>query len=166
MRTLDDVLPEFDWHAVYARRVLAEPARAVAAALAAPVAPDRVVRTLFLVRRLPVGMTVEELFATIGFETLARSADELVVGASGRPWRPRGELAPFALAAPGMVRVATDIRAERDPGGSILSTETRIKAVDEVARRAFGRYWRVVGPFSGSIRRRWLASAERALLRG
>jgi len=32
----------------------------------------------------------------------------------------------------------------------------RIQAVDDAARRAFARYWRVVGPFSGVIRRRWL----------
>jgi hypothetical protein len=40
--------------------------------------------------------------------------------------------------------------------GAQLSTETRIQAVDEAARRAFARYWRIVGPFSGVIRRRSL----------
>jgi hypothetical protein len=40
--------------------------------------------------------------------------------------------------------------------GRLLTTETRIAAVDDAARRAFMRYWRIVGPFSGLIRRRWL----------
>ena len=31
------------------------------------------------------------------------------------------------------------------------------------ARRASLRYWRVVGPFSGLIRRRWLAGVPRSL---
>ena len=63
---------------------------------------------------------------------------------------------PFADARPGEVRVAVDVRPALSAGGGQLSTETRIAAVDERARRAFGRYWRVVGPFSGVIRRRWL----------
>ena len=36
------------------------------------------------------------------------------------------------------------------------STEKRIEAVDDAGRRAFLRYWRIVGPFSAVIRRRWL----------
>jgi hypothetical protein len=31
-----------------------------------------------------------------------------------------------------------------------------VQAVDEAARRAFRRYWLVIGPFSALIRRRWL----------
>jgi hypothetical protein len=46
--------------------------------------------------------------------------------------------------------------------GPRLSTETRIEAVDEAARRAFLRYWRIVGPFSALIRRRWLKQIARS----
>jgi hypothetical protein len=166
MRTLDDVMAVFDWHEVHARFVAAEPPRAVAAALAAPATPDRVVRTLFRLRGLPAATTMEELFTLMGFETLARSADEVVVGASGRPWHPRGGIGPFASAEPGYVRIAADVCAVQVPGGAMLSTETRIAAVDDAARRAFGRYWRVVGPFSALIRKRWLAAAERTLQPG
>ena len=41
-------------------------------------------------------------------------------------------------------------------------TETRVQAVDDRARRAFRRYWLVVGSFSGLIRRRWLLAVETA----
>ena len=37
------------------------------------------------------------------------------------------------------------------------------EAVDAAARRAFRRYWLVVGPFSGLVRRRWLLAAARSL---
>jgi hypothetical protein len=60
------------------------------------------------------------------------------------------------------VRVATDIAAVAVAGGCILSTETRVLAVDAAALRAFRRYWLVVGPFSGLIRRRWLQAAARS----
>ena len=69
-------------------------------------------------------------------------------------------LRPFGVPDPGTVRMATDVRAEPWPNGCVLSTETRIAAADDQARRAFGRYWRVVGPFSALIRHRWLAAAE------
>ncbi|MDX6476457.1 MAG: hypothetical protein QOH95_1968, partial [Gaiellaceae bacterium] len=84
--------------------------------------------------------------------TSSEGCCEVVVGAAGTPWRPSTGLHPFAEARPGTVRVVTNFLAD----GAQLSTETRIAAVDEAARRAFGRYWRVVGPFSALIRRRWL----------
>lgn len=163
MRALDAVLPAFDWHEVHAVEVAAEPSRAVATALAVPAAPDRMVRFLFALRGLPAGTTVEGLFGSLGFDALVRSADEVVVGASGCPWRLRGGTAAFSVAGPGTVRIAADVRAWGTARGAMLSTETRIAAVDDEARRAFGRYWRVVGPCSALVRRRWLAAAERAL---
>jgi hypothetical protein len=39
-----------------------------------------------------------------------------------------------------------------------LTTETRVLLTDERSRRAFGRYWLLIRPFSGLIRRRWLAA--------
>ena len=52
--------------------------------------------------------------------------------------------------------------AEEDGAGeSVLVTETRVAPVDDAARRAFGRYWLLIRPFSGLIRRRWLAAAAR-----
>jgi hypothetical protein len=54
--------------------------------------------------------------------------------------------------------MVTDFRSD----GARLTTETRVEAVDDAARRAFLRYWRVVGPFSAAIRRRWLKQIARA----
>jgi hypothetical protein len=51
-------------------------------------------------------------------------------------------------------------------GRTPLSTETRILATDEAARRRFGRYWVVIRPGSAAIRVVWLwairTRAERA----
>jgi hypothetical protein len=52
-------------------------------------------------------------------------------------------------------------RAEAADGGTLLTTETRVLATDEAARRRFGRYWRVIRPGSGAIRRSWLRAAAR-----
>jgi hypothetical protein len=159
MRALDGALPQFDVNEVHSISLRCGPEAAVQRALAAPAAPDRLTAALFRARGVRSGTTVQELFDWTGFETLTRSATEVVFAASGTPWRPSGGLAPFDAAKPGTVRVATDIRGVAVAGGCVLSTETRIQAVDASARRAFRRYWLVVGPFSGLIRRRWLRAA-------
>lgn len=177
MRTLDATLPQFDVHEVHSIVLPCSPERALELALSAPAAPDRVVAALFRLRGLRHGTTIQGLFEGMGFETiLAKTTHpetthpettgdpptELVVAAAGTPWRLRGGLQPFADARPGMVRMAADIRAVPAAGGCILSTETRVQGVDAEARRAFRRYWLVVGPFSGVIRRRWLQAVARA----
>jgi hypothetical protein len=57
--------------------------------------------------------------------------------------------------------MALALWAEPAGDGSLLVTETRVAANDAAARRAFARYWRLVGPFSALIRRRWLRAAAR-----
>jgi hypothetical protein len=161
---LDEFLPEYDARERHERRVAGTPELAVAAALGIPVAPDGLVRTLFRVRGLPGGGSVLGALRAIGLKPLVEEPDCVVLGAAGRPWSPRSRLTPFDKAGPGQVRLVFDITATAVGGGmSVLATETRVAAMDAGARRAFRRYWLVVGPFSALIRRRWLAAAERAL---
>ncbi|HET9286342.1 MAG TPA: hypothetical protein VFO26_02180 [Gaiella sp.] len=161
MRALDVVLPEFDHHEVHAIELDADPERAVAAFLAAQAAPGRVVGMLFRLRGIRTRPTIEGLLTGIGFSVLSRSSSEVVIGGAGRPWTARGGIRALADARPGEVRVAVDVRASPlDRGRCVLSTETRIQAVDDEAREAFRKYWRVVGPFSGLVRRRWLRAAR------
>ena len=159
MRALDKALPRFDVNEVHSMSLGCGPEEALQRALAAAAAPDRLTAALFRARGLRRGTTIQELFDQTGFETIARAPTEVVFAASGMPWRPSGGLRPFGVGEPGTVRVATDIRAVVAAGGCVLSTETRVLAIDDGARRAFRRYWLVVGPFSGLIRRRWLRAA-------
>jgi hypothetical protein len=148
MPAIDDVLPRYDAHELHS----VASARTIDEALASPIAADPFVRLLFRLRRIPVHGTIGELLARMRFEELARTEQELVLGAAGTPWRPGGGLRRFAEAEPGSVRVVVNFIGD----GERLSTETRVQAVDDAARRAFLRYWRIVGPFSALIRRRWL----------
>jgi hypothetical protein len=61
------------------------------------------------------------------------------------------------------VRMLLEVSATPVGDRALLYTETRVAAMDDRSRRAFRRYWLAVGPFSGVIRRRWLAAAERML---
>jgi hypothetical protein len=163
MTRLDEFLPEYDVVERHERLVPAGPEDAVAAALASPVAPDALVRALFRVRGLHGGGTVFGAIRGLGFSVLVHEPDCVVVGAAGRPWSSRGRLVSFDKAGPGQVRMLLEVSAAASGSGSVLYTETRVAAMDDRSRRAFRRYWLVVGPFSGVIRRRWLAAAERAL---
>ena len=151
MRALDTALPRFDVHEVHMISLPCSPERAVELVLSAPAAPDRFLAALF---------------DRMGFDILTQTATEVVLAASGAPWRLSGGIRPFAAAGPGMVRVAADLRAIPAAGGCVLSTETRVQAVDDRSRRAFRLYWLVVGPFSSLIRRRWLRAVEAAVKTG
>jgi hypothetical protein len=163
VQTLDDLLPDYDVRERHQRWVAGAPKDAVAAALGVPLAPDALVRALFRVRGIPGGGSVYGTLRALGFEQLVCADDRVVLGAAGRPWSPRERVGSFARAGPGQVRVAVLIEATAEGGGARLATETRVAAADAGARRAFRRYWLVVGPFSALIRRRWLAAADRAL---
>lgn len=164
MAAIDLFLPEWDVNEVHHVDLPCPPERALDAVLALPAAPDRATRLLFRLRGLSGAVpTLGEAMRSKGFSVLARSETEVVAGAAGRPWLLHGGLRPFGDAGSGTVRMAIDFRAEPVASGCRLSTETRVQALDADALRAFRRYWRVVGPFSGLIRRRWLAAVERSV---
>ena len=161
---LDEFLPDFDVNERHARVVAAAPEEALAAALAVRAGSDPWTRLLLLARGMRRrGGSMREFFSAHGFEVLLDDPTEFVAGVAGAPWRPRGGLRRWSEAGPGMVRMAFELRADPHPDGARLLTETRVAAVDDAARRAFRRYWLVVGPFSSLIRRRWLEAASRAI---
>jgi hypothetical protein len=166
MGALDAALPHFDVNEVHTISLPCSPEQAIRFALSAPAAPDRFVAALFRMRGLPPATTIEALFDRMSLCSLTRSPTEIVFGASGTPWRLSTGLRPFSEAGPGTVRVAADIRAVPAREGCVLSTETRVQAVDDRARRAFRLYWLVVGPFSSLIRRRWLRAVKAAMPTG
>ena len=167
MSELDRVFPEWHFRERHATRVDASPERVFAAVRQVTLAEMGVFRVLARLRgiRVPVDRPVVEL-ATSGaaWSVLAdEPGSELVLGAVGQPWRlrggdrPAGDFATFGR--PGYVKMAINWQLD----GIALSTETRVLATDEGSRRAFHRYWLVIRPFSGLIRRVWLRAAKRRL---
>jgi hypothetical protein len=167
---IDEWLPEFDVGERHDIAVPVAPERALELALSTPVASDRIVRTLLSARGMVARTeTIERFFLAHRFVVLARVPTEWVVGAVGAVWRPRGGLVRLddaeawrAADVPATIKAAADFRAERIPGGSRLTTETRVKAMDDRARRAFRLYWLAISPFSALIRRRWLRAIQSA----
>ena len=103
-----------------------------------------------------------------GFGILAEQPDEIVLGVTGRFWRPTGNLSPFNRedfdrpVPEGLARGVWNFRIKEDGRDrTILSTETRVICGDDVSRRRFSVYWFFVRPFSGLIRRLMLRAVKR-----
>jgi hypothetical protein len=159
------------------RTVAASPEDAYAAIRRTDLAASPTVRLLFAARGLirpgPRPMYTLDGFIAAGFTLLEEiPGREIVLGLTGRFWRPTGGLVRLtpeeftAFAEPGWAQAVWNFRVTPAPQGTRLLTETRVRTTDLAARRAFRRYWRIVGPFSAVIRRRALdliaAEAERA----
>lgn len=104
-----------------------------------------------------------------GFGLLAEQpGEEIVLGVTGRFWRPAGNVSPFnrpdfdrAVPA-GMARGVWNFSiSEPGHGQTILTTETRVTCGDPASRRKFLAYWLVVRPFSGLIRLIMLKTVRR-----
>jgi len=138
-----------------------------------------VVRALLELRGLPVrlgrlinGLPREPARPPLTFDDMPRAGflllaeepgAEIVFGQISRPWKvstPTGgtpALRPEEFAefdAPGYAKIAFNIRVEPyGRGRTLVTTETRTATTDLASRRRFGMYWRLIGPFSGLIRR-------------
>jgi hypothetical protein len=159
---LDGFMPRFDareHHAIHGIRLT--PAETLRRGLAIPIAPDLIVSTLFRLRGFAPRGTLEAFFAK--GVVLERTPDTWVTGLLAGP----GGFLPVAGAeawrhATHALKIVFDLRAMPGPAGTLVTTETRVLACDATSRRAFLLYWRVVGPFSALIRRRWLRAIARA----
>jgi hypothetical protein len=175
---LDEFLPDYDVNEVHSTRIAASPDAVMAAVRSLTAREVPLLVALMALRTLPALLTgrrrrrprgtIVEGFLKGGFVTLAERPHELVVGAVGRFWLSSAEVrrvsaAEFAaFREPGYARAAFNMHAEPAPGGGTqLTTETRIQAIDDEARRSFRRYWRVIYPGSAAIRLAWLRAIRR-----
>lgn len=188
---LAEHLPSYDFAERHAIRVGVPPGAAFAAVRRAELRGP-LTRALFLLRALP-GLVVApretarrflrrrgrrpsslEALASAGFVILGEDPGrEIVLGTIGRFWRASGGMRRFAATEfasfdePGWAKAAWSFRVDPAPdGGAAISTETRVLCTDSRSRRTFRRYWWIVRPFSGLIRREMLQTIRRDAERG
>ncbi|HEX6039626.1 hypothetical protein [Longimicrobium sp.] len=176
---IDEFMPQAQFAERHAVRVAAPPERAWDAVRALDLRGSPVVRALFALRSLPalfsgrargkaLGGNMEGLLRS-GFVLLAEDPPrEIVLGLTGRFWTPAGGITHVepgefrAFDRPGMAVAAWNFTILPTAEGSLVATETRVRCTDEAARRSFARYWRVIRPFSGLIRREALRAVRRS----
>ena len=104
-----------------------------------------------------------------GFGLLAeKQGEEIVLGITGKFWRPAGNVSPFNRSdfdqpvRAGFARGVWNFSvSESISGQTVLTTETRVICGDPASRRKFLAYWLVVRPFSGVIRLIMLKSVRK-----
>jgi len=179
---LDAVMPRWDVHELHDVWIEAGVADVWTALTATTGREVRLLGPLMAVRRLPalllgrarIGQGDRPLFEELekaGFVRLAEEPGrEIVFGVAGRFWSlaSNAPVTSFSdrdgfesFVEPGYVKASMGFLARREGGGTRLLTETRVAGTDEVGRRRFGRYWRIIRPGSGAIRRSWLAAVRR-----
>lgn len=159
---LDEALPTFDFGNRHERHVNA-PSPAVWDAIEG-FRMGRAADLLFKARgiHLPSGR-IRDVLARSRFAILAEEPGrEVVAGTFGRFWALRElenmqaprDLEEFrTFRRPGWAQGAVSLRTEALADGStMLSTETRVRCVDDASRRRFARYWILIRVFSGWLR--------------
>jgi hypothetical protein len=154
MKSLDAFLPAYDFSTRHTVAVVADPVRADRALREVTFREVPLVRALLVARGLGLKRAEDTVLgAMVPRATVLEDVpgEGVVLTLSGQFWRLRGR-GPEAPAT-----AVIDFRAL--PGS--LATETRVHVPDPASRRKFGRYWRVVRPFSGLIRMVVLRAAKR-----
>ena len=180
---LDGFVPRYQFNEVHAIDVPAAPESVYAAIRKVTAREIRLFRILTWIRSPHIGSTRESILNPAagnpvidvairsGFLLLAEAPPhELVFGTIGFG----GPLAVSnptpegfrSFDRPGYAKIAMNFLVTPAANGSArLSTETRVYATDDAARRRFATYWRLIYPGSSIIRIMWLrairARAER-----
>lgn len=167
---IDDYAPDYDVASRHEIDVCAMPDAVYAAVRKLDLSRSLVIRILFRLRGLPTRGLTLETFLRRGFVLLDEvPRQELLLGLIGRFWTLRGGLQRFEPAAfrlfekPGYAKAAWSFHLTPQPEGYVhLITETRVHCTDADSLRRFRRYWRLVGPFSGLVRKEILRVIKRA----
>jgi hypothetical protein len=182
MTLLDDWMPAFDVSARHSLDVRASPARVYAIARTVPLGTPLLVRVLMGLRAIPT-LAARALSrgqrpalqagrangpGGLPFTLLAEEPGaEFVLGLAGRFWTPAGGIVESdadtfrSPPRPGLAHATWNFRIAPRPNGCCVMTETRVLCADEATRASFLRYWRVVRPGSGLIRRSILREIRR-----
>jgi len=146
---LDEVLPVFDVRSRHERHVAATPERVAEAIDRFRLGGASSLLVKIRGLHIPSG-TIRDVLTRSGFTVLAeRPGLEMVAGTNGQFWAlrelahmeaPRDLQAFRAFERPGWAQGAISLRIERlDDGSAQLTTETRVRCVDDAARRRIRR---------------------------
>jgi hypothetical protein len=176
---IDEFAPIYQFHERHEIPIRADAGQVYSALLSVSADEIPLYRTLAWIRRggargpesilnPPDGVPLFDVATRTSFVTLAtRPGLEHVIGAV--VIAPRGVRLALgstpesfkALLQPGFAKATIGFRIEPRHGGwSLLRTETRVDATDDVSRATFSRYWRVIAPGSALIRLMWLRAVK------
>ena len=173
---LDDVMPEYQFFERHSARIHARPEQVMQAVRQSTFGDMKSLVTLLKIRggALRIHDTgdflqdkrILDAFSASGY--VSGGSDHEIVMCGGANMRAKRNLAVRTLQEfadyreQGAVKMAYDFNVEDAGGGwSTISTETRVLALDDLTRRGMARYWRLIVPGSGLLRRQWLEGIKK-----
>lgn len=172
---LESIMPVYEVQEVHSTHVAAAPSAAYAAILAVTPGDTALARPFMWLRTLPSriaggrgmddAMWNRPFLSASSTAVLGQAPDrEIVVGLIGSFWKLRAaERVPvrgrdpfMAFDTPGFAVATLSFHLDPEEGGTRVTTITRVRTTDPDSRRAFLRYWRVIGTGSAILRRTWL----------
>lgn len=156
---IDQFLPEPDFEEKHDIQIRASATNVFAAINDVDFSESFIVRWLLRLRGMSgEGVTMRNL-QKYKFDRLAEIANkELLIGLAGRFWTPWGDLQKIDASnfrefnKKGYAKAVWNFSLDGSANETRLTTETRIKCLDDASRRSFGFYWTFIQPFSGMIR--------------
>jgi hypothetical protein len=179
---LDDIMPEYQFSERHSERIHAKPEQVMQAIRQLTVGDMKSLVTLLKIRGAALRLHdtgdfvrhVRSLQDTRLLDTFSESgyifgsSEHAIVMCGGANMRANRPLEVRTLQEfadyweQGAVKMAYDFNVEDAGGGwSTVTAETRVVATDDSTRRGMGRYWRLIVPGSGLLRRQWLIGIKR-----
>lgn len=171
---LDEVTPQYQFYEKHSIRVHARPSQVIQAVQESTFGDLKSFSALMRVRSAAL-LSRDKGVSLLQRRVLeAFSASGYVSGSSDREVVMCGVVDPRATRRPeihtlqdcgdyrrGGLRLAFNFTADDAGNGwSTVTTETRVMTMDDATRRGMGRYWRLIVPGSGLLRRQWLSSIK------
>lgn len=168
---LDDAMPEYQFFERHSARIHAQPEQVMQAIRQSTFGDMKSLVTLLQIRGAALRIhdtdgflqdkRVLDAFSASGYVSGGSEYEIVMCGGANVRAQRRLEvrtLQEFAdYREQGAVKMAYDFNVEDAGGGwSTISTETRVLATDDATRSGMGRYWRLIVPGSGLLRRQWL----------
>ncbi len=174
---LDAAMPEYQFFEKHSARVHARPEQVMQAVRESTFGDMKSLNTLLKIRgaalRAPAqGLSelqkkrVLDSFTEAGYLSEANDREIVIFGV----WNARENRRPDVhtlqqfvdYREQGAVKMAYDfIVQDAGDGWCTITTETRVMALDPATRDGMGRYWRLIVPGSGLLRRQWLDGIRR-----
>lgn len=181
---LDEFMPVYDVAARYEIDVAAPASRVYETLLHHSLLDSPVARFLMTLRSVPGALgqllkgrplqkfcipSISEIKSGDFIKLAEMPGEEILLGLIGQFWKLHGglvgikdadEFAGFIKA--GYTKAVLNLQVIPLNGNECrLSTETRVRTTDAMSRRKFLRYWKIIGRFSGLIRRDMLRRIKR-----
>ncbi len=164
---IDDFLPEYDFVETHNIAIDADVASVYKAANEVDFSDSFIVRWLLRLRGMSGEAVSLRNLEYSRFKILGEVVNkEVLIGLAGRFWTPWGDMQKVDASnfrefdKKGYAKAVWNFSLESSNGETRLTTETRIRCLDDGSRRSFGFYWTFIQPFSGLIRMEMLKTIK------